>query len=522
VPHILAVDLGTSGPKVALLTAEGDIVGHELEPTALHLSDGGGAEQDPDDWWRACTTAGRRLVERGLVPVDDIAAVAVTAQWLGTVPIDAGGKHLCDALIWMDSRGARHTRKAVGGPVRVQGYDVRKLRPFISRTGALPGLSGRDPIGHILWLRAERPDIYAATAKFLEPADYLNLRLTGRVVSSFDCIVAHWVTDNRDITNVRYDDRLLSMLGLERSKLPDLVPSATVVGDVTPEAADELGIRAGTKVVTATGDVHAAVVGSGALDDYAGHMYTGTSGWVTCHVPWKRTDLSHNMASLPAALPGRYFVANELHTAGACIQFLRDNVFLADDALGSGRGVDAFAAFDELIRSSAPGSGRVLFTPWLNGERSPVDDHHIRGGWHNVSLSTTRAQLVRAAYEGIGFNYKWLLGAVEKFIKRPMPSLNWIGGGALSDEWCQIMADVLDREIRRVAEPQQANVRGAAYLASIAMGYATIDELSRHTRIDATFLPDAANRAVYDGLFAEFKAIYKQNKAIHARLNRHG
>src|SRR6202022_2066183 len=150
-------------------------------------------------------------------------------------------------------------------------------------------------------------------------------------------------------------------------------------------------------------------------------LYIGTSSWLSCHVPWKRTDLLHNQAALPSALPGRYFIANEQEAAGACLTFLRDNVLFADDDLDTNAdGMDVLAAFDRMAGRTAPGSGRTIFAPWLNGERTPVDDHTIRGGWHNVSLSTTRAELVRSVYEGVAFNSRWLLGVVEKFAKRKL------------------------------------------------------------------------------------------------------
>jgi len=507
--HVLAIDLGTGGPKAALVTTGGGRVAHQHEPTDLLLLPGGGAEQDPGQWWTAITVAVRRLLGDGHVPVEDIVAVSVTAQWSGTVPVDADGHHLANALIWMDSRGAPYIKEVVGGRLRVQGYDPRKLRLFIQRTGGAPSHSGKDPTAHILYLRHERPDLYRAAHAFLEPADHLNARICGRQVSSFDCIVAHWVTDNRDVNAVRYDDELLAIFGIDRAKLPELVPSATVVGEVTPAVADEWGLPPGVKVVTATGDVHSAVVGSGATGDFQGHLYIGTSSWLSCPVPWKRTDLLHNQAALPSAIPGRYFLANEHEVAGAALLWLRDKAGLAAD----------FDEMDTLVAEAPVGSGKVLFTPWLNGERTPVDDHTIRGGWNNVSLSTTRADLVRSVFEGVAFNSRWLLDTVERFVKRPMDQLNFIGGGALSDAWCQMHADVLDRTIRRVADPQHANARGAALVAALALGVATPADLGGAVRIDAEFRPDPANRRAYDELYGEFRKRYKADKAMHARLN---
>ena len=122
------------------------------------------------------------------------------------------------------------------------------------------------------------------------------------------------------------------MSGLERTKLPDLVPSATIMGSLRPEAADELGLPAGIPVATGTGDVHSAAIGSGAVADFDGHLYIGTSSWISCHVPFKKTDVVRNVASIPAAIPGRYMVADEHETAGACLTFLAENVLFDRDA----------------------------------------------------------------------------------------------------------------------------------------------------------------------------------------------
>ena len=205
------------------------------------------------------------------------------------------------------------------------------------RTGGIPSLSGKDPVGHIHFLREERPEVYAAAAVFLEPVDYLTLRLTGLARASHDSITLHWVTDNRDITAIAYDDSLFELAGLERRTLPELVPTGSVIGGLTPAAAAELGLLAGTPVVAGTGDLHSAAVGSGAVEDFEGHLYIGTSSWISCHVPFKKTDALTNIASIPSGLPGRYLVADEHETGGACLTWLRDSLLYPADALDSGR-----------------------------------------------------------------------------------------------------------------------------------------------------------------------------------------
>ncbi|MGB1012628.1 MAG: xylulokinase [Nannocystaceae bacterium] len=521
--YVLAVDLGTSGPKVALVSTQGDLLASEFEPTPVVLLPGGGAEQDPAAWWGAIVSAARRLLARGLVPVEDILGVCCTAQWSGTVAIDERGNALGNAIIWMDARGAPHVTNATSGLLQVEGYGLRKLLTWLRVTGGIPGHSGKDSIAHILYLKAEDPERFAAAHLFLEPKDYINARLTGRFAASYDSIALHWVTDNRDLTRVDYHPSLLAYVGLTREKLPDLLGATDILGPLLPEVAQALGLRPETVVVMGTPDVQSAAIGSGAVRDFEPHLYVGTSSWLTCHVPYKKTDLFHSMASLPSALPGRYFIANEQETAGKCLSFLRDQVFFPQDELDSrAPPSDVFARFDRLAATAAPGSDGLIFLPWLYGERTPIEDPDVRGGFFNLTLSTTRAQMVRAVLEGVAYNSRWLMQAVEKFIGRSLTEIRFIGGGAQSDIWCQIFADVLDRDILQVAEPIHANVRGAGILGAMALGKLDIDEVHTCVEVAKRYRPNPETRAMYDDYAAIFIQLYKQNRKLFHRLRHRG
>jgi len=321
------------------------------------------------------------------------------------------------------------------------------------------------------------------------------------------------------------------------------VPTDSVLGGLTDDAAGELGLLPGTTVVAGTGDLHSAAVGSGAVEDFAGHLYIGTSSWISCHVPFKKTVVQDNMASIPSGIPGKYLIADEHETGGACLTWLRDCVLYPDDGLSlagpdwgatgldepGGTGPDcgrreapedAFARMNAAAAGVPAGANGVLFTPWLNGERSPVDDHTIRAGFHNMSLSTTRADLVRAVFEGVALNSRWLLGAVEKFAGRRFESLAFVGGGASSDLWAQIHADVTGRAIRQVADPVLANVRGAGLLALLSLGRVRLADIPSMVEIRAEYEPDPATSNMYRETAAEFVNLYKQTKGIHRRLNR--
>ncbi|WP_375768088.1 FGGY-family carbohydrate kinase [Archangium gephyra] len=527
-PSILAIDLGTSAVKLAAVTLRGTILGGEVEPQELQLLPDGGAEQDPEAWWSAIVRATRRLLDKGVVSADDIVGINISSQWSGTVAVDERGKPLRPAIIWMDSRGEPHVRRAAHGFMPVEGFGLARLLTWVRLTGGAPSLTGKDPLGHILYLKSEHPALYRDTYKFLEPKDWLNLRLTGRFASSYDSITLHWVTDNRDLQRIRYDERLLKMTGLPREKLPDLVPAASVLGPLQPEAARALGLSEKVQVVTGAPDILAAAVGSGAVRDHEPHLCIGTSSWISCHLPYKKTDVFHQMGTLPSAIPGRYLLTNEQESAGICLSFLKDNILfgheeLARDSNTEDHGqasADLYKVLEKEAERVPAGSDRLIFMPWLNGERSPVDDQRLRGGFFNQSLKTTRGHMVRAVLEGVAYNSRWLFTYVEKFVGRRLDSLRLIGGGARSRLWCQIIADVLDRRIQQVDEPVLANARGAAFQAALALGHLTVDEIPSLVPVANTFEPNPQNRGLYDELFREFVNLYKSNKAIFARLNR--
>lgn len=530
--YVLAVDLGTGGPKVALVSMRGEIVGHEVARNSVLLLPDGGAEQDPEEWWGTITGGMRRLVARGLVPVGDIVAISITSQWMGTVAVDEGGRHLMNAVIWLDGRGARHAAKVTGGALTVPGtgYGALKLYRWLRLTGGVPSRTGKDPVGHILFIRHERPDVYRATYKFLEPMDYLTMRLTGRAVASFASATGYWCTDNRGLGRgeVRYDEGLIAACGLEREKLPDLVPTGSVIGRITAGVAAALGLPESVAVVTSTGDTASAAIGAGAVEDYEAHLYIGTSSWLSCHVPFKRTRIRSNITSLPSGIPGRYWVATEQDAAGKCLSWLVENVLYPRDALsdvtGGGPPADVLERLNALAGEVPAGSEGVLFAPWLNGERTPVDDPWVRGGWFNVSLTTRRAALVRAVFEGVALNARWMLEATEGFVARERPGgfphINFVGGGANSELWCQILADVLGRRIRRVKDPVLANVRGAGFSAAVALGFLRWEEIPGRVGIAGVFEPDAGNRGTYDRMYGAFLELYRRTRGIYARLRR--
>ena len=505
---VLAVDLGTGGPKVGLVSLAGRIAWEEHHAVATRHLPGGGAVQDAEEWWGLIAGAARRGLASGVVAREAIAAVSCTSQWASLVPVDAEGRPVGDCIMWQDRRGGRHARRRFGG--WLGGYAPLALARWIRRTGGAPSPAGNDPISHMLHLAHDAPDVHRAARWCLEPADYLTMRFTGAASASHASMIAFWLTDNRRLDLLAYDPALVRMAGIDAEKLPPLRPSASIVGTVRDDVAAALGLPPGVPVVAGTSDLHSAAAGAGAVRDFETHMAVSTTAWIGLPVPFKKSDLRRAIVSVPGLRPDRYLVANNHDTGGMCLRWLRENVLGPD--LG-------YEALTELAAGSAPGSGGVLFTPWLAGERSPVTDRRARAGFHNLSLATTRADLIRAVLEGVAYNNRWLHEAVERFAGRRLDPIRIIGGGARSDLWCQIHADVMDRTIERPAEPLHTNLRGAALIAALALGAVRDDEVRALVPAERVFTPNPANRAAYDRLFAEFPRLYQSQRGMFRRLN---
>ena len=519
-PVILAVDLGTSGVKVALITMHGQVLGWESQPITLHITPDGGAEQSPDEWWQTFMSAAQRLLVRQLTPAHSIKAVCCSTQGEGTVPVDRDGHALMNCILWMDMRGAPYLRQSTRGLINIAGADVFKLLHWIRLTGGMPSLTGKDPAGHMLLVRERFPDVYARTYKFLNVLDYMNLRLTGRFAATFDSILTSWVTDNRHPGDVRYSDALIKTSGIDSDKFPGIVPCTAVLGELKADVAEALGLLPETQVVAGSIDNTAAAIGSGAVEDFAPHLYIGTSSWIAAHVPFKKTDVSSSLASVPCALPDRYLLTALQATAGGNLNFLRDNILYHQDELLQEANVpDVFKIMDRIAERVPAGSNGVIYTPWIWGERAPVDDRALRAGLYNISLHNTREDIIRAFLEGIAFNTRWLLEPVEKFMGRAVEQIHLAGGGGNSDVWSQIFADVLNREVRQVKDPIQANARGAAFIAAVGLGEITFADVPRLVEFKRIYMPNPAHRQIYDDRYRTFLDIYRQMKGIYRRLN---
>jgi len=262
-------------------------------------------------------------------------------------------------------------------------------------------------------------------------------------------------------------------------------------------------------------------VGSGAVLPGQCHICVGSSSWVIAHTLVRKLDVVHSVASLPSAIPGQYILMGEQESAGINLSWIRDNLlYHKDKLLQEESQPDVYKIFDSIVKEVEPGAKSVIFTPWLFGERAPVEDHTIRGGIHNLSLDIDRRHIIRAIYEGVAFNSRWLHMFEEKMLHVHLDPIHFIGGGAASDVWCQIYADVLGCTIRQVKNGKEANSIGASFIASVALNEITWEDIQKIVEFRADYKPNLANKAKYDTLFEEFVGLYYRNKKMYRRLNK--
>jgi xylulokinase len=520
--YVLAHDVGTGGNKASLVDIDGKILGSAVEPYPVLYPEPGWAEQDPEGhWWKAVCKTSREVLTKSRVDPKDVLAITFSTQMMGTIPVGEDGKPLMNCLTWMDTRAAKQNKDISSNPVRM----LRMLRI----TGGLP--SGKDIVGKIMWVMQERPQVFEQTHKFLDCKDYLVHRCTDEYVTSWDCANLTWFMDSRKGKNV-WSRTILGWMGLEEDLLPRLAPSTEVVGSLTSQAANELGLTTSTEVVNGCGDMTAAGVGSGAVREKEVHLYAGSSAWLGAHVKDRKLDIFTYTGSIRSAMPDRYFMVAEQESAGACLKHLKEHwhcnqcVHVQDVARAecqeclSGRR-NPYKSIDDIAIQAPAGSANLIFAPWMFGERSPLDDHNVRGGYFNLSLAHEKSHMVRAVLEGVAYHTRWMMEGVEKRkMLGKVPKVNMIGGCAHSDVWPQIFADILQKPIHRMKNPLEAGSIGVSFVAFVGLGQIdSFEKVAERIEVDRVFEPDSTNFDVYDRLYEALKDYYKKNKDLWKRLN---
>jgi len=523
----LSYDLGTTATKAVLVSNEMELIDSAVEEFTTLYPEQGYAEHDPNDWWRTLISTTKTVLEKTHTQADEITALTFCSQTQGLLPVDENGSPLMNCMIWLDSRGAEYLHKVYPWP-RVLGYSPLRIWKFLRITGGAPGLTGKDQIPKILWLRDKHPEIYEKCYKYLDVKDYIIFRLTGKMVTSTDLAYLYWLVDTRKKDGKprnEWSKSLCKTYDIDMNRLPEIRKPTDIIGHLTDEAASVLGLSKKTQIVCGIGDMPAAAIGSGAILEGELHCQIGTSGWVLGHVSERKVDISHYTGCTGSAFPDQfYLITAHQEIAGAALEWVKNSILYFKEELQEKVKKQVYEIFDELVAQCEPGAKgkggtHLLFMPWLFGERCPLDDDHVRAGLINVSLDHDRRHLLRSIFEGVAFNAKWALEIVEKMYS-PVECLHIVGGGAKSDVWCQIYADVMNRRILRVKWPQVAGAIGAAIIAKMAL-----EELNDPAKIkdfiyiDKEFHPNPEYRLLYNHLFKEFKNLYKQNKKWFRRMN---
>ena len=501
--YIIAHDVGTSMNKAVLVDTEGKVHGKCSEPYRVHYPKADWAEQEPEDWWNAVTSTTRHLLEETGVSPGDVLCVTHSTQMLGIVPMDSAGIPLRRAIIWLDNRACHQAQRMM--------RRFANARIFALLAGAT--LCGKDGIPKLLWLKAEEPDIYHKMRCFLDVNGYLIYRSTGNMVMEWTGASVFGI----DLKKKTWLKSIFRYVGLDPAKFPPLVRSIDQVGVLSREAATEFGLLEGTPVMAGAGDAPCAAVGSGAVAEGEGHVYLGTSGWVAV-VTERKLRGKCGAATIHSADPEKAFLFAETETAGACLQWVIDQLYTSEKM--DPRIPDIYAFLDEKVCGVPPGSDYLIFTPWMYGERAPVGDCNVRSSFLNLSADHTRENLLRAVYEGVAYNIRWIVEIVDQRFKFPLPSLRVVGGGARSEPWMQILADVTQRKVEAVHNPQEAGAVGAALIAAVGLGiYPSFDALKNVVKVERVFSPQEENYQIYDFLFHSYQEAYGSLRRFYRRLN---
>lgn len=513
--HILTIDLGTSGPKAAVVSIDGNPAGAARASVRTNFGPDGAAEQDAELVWKATLEAARGALAAAGRP--SIVGIVASSQYSSIVPVGPDAHPIAPMITWMDQRSAPKRLKRLPGYPR---SSPLALARYLRVHGLAPLEAGMS-LNHMRWFRYARPELYAQTASLLEPVDYVTARLTGRLTANQCSSFMQMLADNRRVPGDGWDDGLVRASMIDADKLPQPVAAGSVVGEVLPAVADELGIPATTPVLSGINDTQAGGIAAGAFSGTHAGLAMGTTAVIVTHTRKKKVNPLRSLYTMPSPLGGGHMLSAENGVAGVAVDFFLDGVVYPNDQFATPETTgDHYLAFNDAAAASKPGAGGVLFLPWLRGSLAPQGDGRMRGGFLHVGLDTSRSDLARAVLEGVALNLRWLQGPVEKFIGRTISHYVFYGGGARSDLWSGVMADVLGRPVHQLADAGYANSIGTAIFGFDRLGIASATELTDRLRINAVYEPDPANRALYDDLGGIFADSFKRLRPLSHRLGK--
>ncbi|HEV7218792.1 MAG TPA: xylulokinase [Terriglobales bacterium] len=494
--HLLGIDVGTGGTRALIVDKSGKIVASATgnhEPFASPKI--GWAEQNPEDWWRACGIAVRGALASGNLTGADISCVGFSGQMHGAVMLDEADVPIRPALIWCDVRTEKQceelTRK-IGAERLIQ----------LTCNPALPNFT----LTKLLWVRENEPENWARVRSVMLPKDYVRLRLTGE--KSTDVADASG-TLMLDVAKRRWSSEVLKAAEISESLLPKLYESQDVCGKISHAGAAATGLKEGTLVVAGAGDQAAGATGMGIVAPGAASATIGTSGVVFAATDRPALDPKGRLHTFCHAIPGRWHVMGVTQAAGLSLRWFRDQFGAGEDD-----GRDPYERLSDEASKVPAGSEGLLWTPYLMGERTPHLDPNARAALVGLTASHTRAHVIRAILEGVAFSLKDTFAIFEE-MGVPVNRIRLGGGGARSTLWRQIQADVYRHEVE-IVEAEEGAAYGAAILAGVgAKVWQSVDEACKDVvRVKTRIAPWTPAVSLLRKQYQAFDRVYPATKSV--------
>jgi xylulokinase len=498
---VISHDVGTSGVKSALIDNEGNIIGNAIHPYPFYTPQPGWAEQEPLDYWNAIVANTRKLAEN--INKSQILGIVFTTQAMGVIPVDKKGNALRRNISWVDGRAEEEARWLMGL------FGGRAA--FKSFLGI--EITGKDVIPKLRWLKHKESEIYNKAHKILDVNGYLRLKATGDMAIEWSG-ASSW---GFNVKKKDWEHLFFRAAGFDRLKFPKLIRSIDVAGHLTKEAVAEFGLEKTVPVFGGCDDSQSAAVGAGCVRDGEVFAYIGTAAQVGA-ISAKAIKFRNGAACLQSADPAMNLMIGVTESAGNNVEWLISKFYKKElDEVGK---EEIYKILNKEAEEVPPGSDHLIFTPWFLGERCPVSTTTTRGTVFNIGLEHSRGHFIRALFEGIGFNLRWIIENYEKDFNFKIPEFRFIGGGSQNDLWMQTVADITGRKVVTTNQPTMAGAIGAAMCAFVGSGiFRDFTEVDKIISVHKTFKPNTTNKKIYDKLFTNYKDVYKSLKGTYQRAN---
>jgi xylulokinase len=502
--YILAHDTGTGGNKAVITDLQGKIIHSTYHDYGLSYPHPEWVEQDPEELWQTVAATSRQVIRESGVKPGEILGMGISAQMFNTLPVDSRCRPLTPMLSWLDLRSVHQADRLMEAEI------ASKLFQY---TGNMP--TAKDIPPKILWLKEERPDLWEKTAYLFDCKEYIIYQLTGKVVTDWVGASAYFLFDPY---KKAWSAETCQLLDIPLEKLPPAYPCSQIIGEVTEEAAKLTGLLPGTPVVNGAGDVSAAQSGAGANRDGKAHLCIGTATWVGVSVSSFRNNPQKPFWGLSHIHPEKWVIAGEMETGGGALMWFRDALCQEEVIQAKEQGVSTYEYLGKIAAAVEAGSDKLIFLPWLSGERAPVLDHYARGGFLGISMGHTKGHFARAVMEGVAYHIRWICESMEN-LGLQFGAMNAIGGGCKSDIWPQIISDVTGHPLQIVEHPLEAGAMAAALTVAIGMGiYQSADEIDDLIGIRQLIEPDPQRESHYKELYQAYREIYTALVPIHRQL----